>query len=81
MAGYDIAPGARADFITLDLAHPTLAGRGGDALLDAFVFADGRGMIDRVWCGGQQWVRSGRHVAREAVVRRYSRVLARLEIA
>lgn len=80
-AGSSLAPGGRADFITLDSAHPTLAGRSGDALLDAFVFADARGMIDGVWCGGRQWVRNGRHVARESVVRRYSRVLAGLEIA
>jgi cytosine/adenosine deaminase-related metal-dependent hydrolase len=58
-----------------------LAGRSGDALLDAFVFADGRGMIDGVWCGGRQRVRGGRHVARETVVRRYSGALAGLGIA
>ncbi|MDT8758862.1 formimidoylglutamate deiminase [Sphingomonas psychrotolerans] len=79
--GASLAPGARADFVTFDSAHPTLAGRSGDALLDAFVFADSRDMIDGVWCGGRQWVRNGRHVAREAVVRRYSRALAGLAIA
>ncbi|TGX52808.1 formimidoylglutamate deiminase [Sphingomonas gei] len=77
----DIAPGARADFVTLDRAHPTLAGRSGDALLDAFVFANGRGMVDGVWRGGRQWVRGGRHVARDAVVRRYTAALAGLGIA
>jgi len=76
-----LAPGARADFLTLDLAHPTLAGCASDALLDAFVFANGGGMIDGVWCGGQQLVRSGRHVARDAVVRRYAKALAGLGIA
>ncbi|WP_077510181.1 formimidoylglutamate deiminase [Sphingomonas sp. LM7] len=80
MVEYGLAPGARADFLTLDCAHPTLAGRSGDALLDALVFADSRGMIDGVWRGGRQWVRGGRHVAREAVVRRYSAALARLRI-
>lgn len=77
---HGLAPGARADFLTLDRAHPTLAGRAGDALLDAFVFADSRGMIDGVWRGGRQWVRAGRHVARDAVVRRYSATLAGLGI-
>ncbi len=72
----DLAPGARADFVTLDLAHPTLAGRSGDALLDALVFADSRFMIDTVWCGGRQWVAAGRHLARDAVVRRYTAALA-----
>jgi formiminoglutamate deiminase len=78
---HDLAPGACADFVTLDSSHPTLAGGSGDALLDAFVFANGGGMIDGVWCGGRQWVQDGRHVAREAVVRRYSAALAGLGIA
>jgi formiminoglutamate deiminase len=70
-----LTPGARADFLTLDRAHPTLAGRSDDALLDAFVFADSRGMIDGVWSGGRQRVRGGRHVARDAVVSRYAAAL------
>jgi formiminoglutamate deiminase len=81
MAGHGLAPGARADFVTLDRRHPTLAGRAGDALLDAFVFADGRGMIDGVWCGGRQRVSGGRHMARDTVVARYVRALAGLGIA
>jgi formiminoglutamate deiminase len=81
MGGHGLAPGARADFMTLDRAHPTLAGRASDALLDAFVFADSRGMIDGVWRGGRRWVKSGRHVARDAVVARYVRALAGLGIA
>ncbi len=81
MGGHGLAPGVRADFVTLDRGHPTLAGRAGDALLDAFVFADSRGMIDGVWRGGRQWVKGGRHVARDAVVARYARALAGLGIA
>ncbi|MET0307627.1 MAG: formimidoylglutamate deiminase [Sphingomonas sp.] len=73
-----LAPGARADFVTLDASHPTLAGRSDDAILDAFVFADSRGMIDGVWRGGRQWVRGGRHVARDAVTRRYVAALRAL---
>jgi len=33
-------------------------------------------MIDGVWRGGRQWVRGGRHVARDRVVARYVRALA-----
>lgn len=80
MAADGLKVGGRADFLTLDRAHPTLAGRSGDAVLDAFVFADSRGMIDGVWRGGRQRVRAGRHVARDAVVRRYSAALAGLGI-
>ncbi len=81
MGSHGLAPGARADFVTLDRGHPTLAGHAGDALLDAFVFADSRGMIDGVWRGGRQWVKGGRHVARDAVAARYVRALAGLGIA
>lgn len=77
---HGLAPGAPADFVTLDRRHPTLADRAGDALLDAFVFTDSRGMIGGVWRGGRQWVIGGRHVARDAVVARYVRALAGLGI-
>lgn len=72
LAGFGLAVDARADFVTLDADHPTLVGRTEDALLDAFVFADSRGMIDGVWCRGRQCVDGGRHVARDAIVRRYT---------
>jgi formiminoglutamate deiminase len=75
---FGLAPGACADFVTLDGAHPTLAGRSGDALLDALIFADGRGMIDGVWCAGRQQVSGGRHVARDAIALRYARTLRSL---
>lgn len=70
--------GAAFDAIAPHLAHPSLAHRSGDALLDALVFAAGRGGIDRVWRAGACVVRGGRHVAREAIAARYRTVLARL---
>ncbi|MGN6277302.1 MAG: formimidoylglutamate deiminase [Sphingomonas sp.] len=66
-----IAVGAPADFVALNLAHPSCAGRRGDALLDAWVFAGQRDLVTSVWRRGKQVVREGRHVAREAVTRRY----------
>ena len=78
MPGFGLRQGARADFMTLDMAHPTLAGRKGDALLDAFIFATGQAMIDGVWRGGRQWVSGGRHVARDVIVPRYRAALAAL---
>jgi formiminoglutamate deiminase len=78
IGGFGLAPGARADFLTLNTAHPTLAGRSGDSRLDALVFADSRGMIDGVWCAGRQRVSGGRHVARDAIARRYAQTLKAL---
>lgn len=71
-----VAPGriearAPADLVVLDLEHPSAAGRRGDALLDAWVFAGQRDLVIAVWRRGRQVVVEGRHVAREAITRRY----------
>ena len=73
-----IEVGAPADVVALDLAHPSCAGRQGDALLDAWVFAGQRGMVDAVWRRGRQVVRGGRHVARDGIVNRYRAAVAGL---
>ncbi|MBY8827723.1 formimidoylglutamate deiminase [Hephaestia mangrovi] len=70
--------GAPADVVALDLAHPSCAGRQGDALLDAWVFAGQRGMVDAVWRRGRHVVRGGRHIARDAVAARYRAAVAGL---
>ncbi|MGY4569397.1 formimidoylglutamate deiminase [Bradyrhizobium sp. USDA 3256] len=56
-----LAPGARADIVSLDTAHPSLAGRSGDAVLDGWLFATGSDAIDCVWAGGDKVVAGGRH--------------------
>ncbi|MFN6980007.1 MAG: formimidoylglutamate deiminase, partial [Gemmobacter sp.] len=73
-----IVPGAAADLVGLDAGAGDLAGRSGDGLLDALVFARGTGAIARVWSGGRPVVADGRHGAREAVAARYRAVAARL---
>src|SRR5438034_1530381 len=52
--------GARADIITLDTTHPSLAGRRGDAILDGWIFSPGRGAVADVWAGGSEVVEDGR---------------------
>jgi formimidoylglutamate deiminase len=56
-----LEPGARADIVTLDAVHPSLAGRRGDAVLDGWIFAAGSGAVDCVWAGGNKVVQGGRH--------------------
>lgn len=77
-AGAGLCVGAAFDAISLNLAHPSLAHRSGDALLDGLIFAAGRSGIDRVWRRGKQVVSSGRHVRRDAIAARYAGVLGRL---
>lgn len=75
---FGLAEDAPADLFTLDPDHPSLAGRHGDALLDAWIFAAGAPAVEGVWRGGVQLVRGGRHVRRDAVAERYRATLAAL---
>lgn len=71
-----IVVGQPADMISLDADHPSLVSRDGQAIIDSFVFAAGKSAIDTVWRRGKPLVQGGRHVAREAVSRRYRETLA-----
>ena len=57
--------GSRADIVTLDMTHPSLAGRRADAVLDGWIFAGRSDAIDCVWAGGNKVVTNGRHHLRE----------------
>jgi formiminoglutamate deiminase len=73
-----IAPGHRADLVTLDCDHPALVGRGGEALLDSAIFAANALPIAEVRVGGHLLVSGGRHHAREPVARRFAGVMRKL---
>ena len=70
--------GARADIVTLDTAHPSLAGRRGDAVLDGWIFAAGAGAIDCVWAGGNKVVEGGRHRLRQKARDTFNAAVRRL---
>jgi len=72
-------PGSRADFVVVDLETPSFAACEPDAFLDVLVFADRGRSIKDVFVGGRHLVADGRHVAREAVARRFRATLERLE--
>jgi len=73
-----LAVGEPADIVSLDVNHPVLAARRGDTLIDSWVFAGRRDVVDGVWRAGIQQVSGGRHHARDAVAARYRKVLADL---
>lgn len=75
-----LTPGARADIVTLDAAHPSLAGRTRDAVIDGWIFAAGSGAIDCVWAGGNKVVESGRHKLRQAARERFNASVRRLVV-
>jgi cytosine/adenosine deaminase-related metal-dependent hydrolase len=72
-----IAAGHAADLVSLDAGHPTLASKSGDAILDAWIFANG-GSVDCVWSRGRKLVAGGRHHLREPVGAAYRAVMAEL---
>ncbi len=74
-----LVPGARADFVVLDAAHPALADLPAPAALDAHVFASSRDRaIARVVVGGRTVVDDGRHPLREGAAGAFVRVRAAL---
>ncbi len=73
-----IAVANSADLVTLRADHPCLIGRDGDALIDGWIFAGGRGAVDCVWRHGVKLVSQGRHHARDAIAARYRATLAGL---
>ena len=74
-AGLSVGQGA--DIVVLDDTHPTMVGRDGDALLDAWIFGAGNVVRD-VFVGGSHVVVNGRHVKRDEVCLRYSATMRRL---
>ena len=70
--------GDPADILTLNLSHPSLLGKSGDALIDAFIFAAGTGAVDCVWRYGEKLVSGGRHRRRDEIVARYVPTLEKL---
>lgn len=73
-----IRVGDWADLLALDTGAVNLAGRMGDGLLDAWIFAGSDGMVSDLWSAGRHIVSGGRHIARDAVEARYRAVTARL---
>ncbi|MBX3532650.1 MAG: formimidoylglutamate deiminase [Rhizobiaceae bacterium] len=71
-----IAPGRLADLVALD--RDALEGATGEAALDFWTFCGGREAVRDVWSAGRHSVRSGRHVAREAIAARYRAAMAGL---
>ncbi|MGB8814623.1 MAG: formimidoylglutamate deiminase [Paracoccaceae bacterium] len=70
--------GAVADLVALDMTAVDLAGRQGDGILDAWIFAGDDRMTSDVWAAGRHVVQGGQHHARPVIEARYRRVMAGL---
>jgi formimidoylglutamate deiminase len=70
-----IAPGRLADLVVLDTEHPSLVGRTGDGIVDAWLFSGNSTPVCHVMVAGAWVVRDGRHRAQEAIGAAFARTM------
>lgn len=73
-AGGSLEVGRPADFFTVDLDDPSVAGAGSGALLNHVVFSLERTAVREVAIGGEFVVREGRHARAEEIIREFAAV-------
>ncbi|HEV2827407.1 MAG TPA: formimidoylglutamate deiminase [Pyrinomonadaceae bacterium] len=72
--GGSLEAGRAADFFTVDLNDPSIAGASSDDLLSAVVFSLSRTAIKDVVVGGKRIVEDGRHADQEDIVERFKKL-------
>lgn len=75
-----IAIGAAADFVSLDLDHPSFAGRARSDVLDTWIFGGVRA-VDCVWVAGRKRVVAGCHHDRDRIANRFRITMRELAAA
>ncbi len=76
--GGTLDEGRPADFFTVDLNDPSIAGASSDDLLSAIVFSLSRTAIRDVVVGGKRIVEDGRHAQQEDIVERFKALQKKL---
>ena len=69
--GGALAPKCPADFFTIDLNDPSIAGASQDDLLSGIVFSLARTAVRDVFVGGRQIIENGRHAAQDKIVEKF----------
>jgi formimidoylglutamate deiminase len=73
-----LEPGLPADFFTVDLNDPSIAGAATDDLLSSIVFSLSRTAVKDVVVGGKRIVENGRHAQQEEIVERFKALQKKL---
>ena len=76
--GGQLETGAPADFFTIDLNDPSIAGSGTDDLLTNVVFSMSRTAVRDVVVGGKQIVQDGVHADKHEIVEKFNDLQSRL---
>ncbi len=74
----NLESGLPADFFTVDLNDPSIAGASEDDLLSSIVFSLSRTAVKDVVVGGKRIVEDGRHAAQDEIVEKFSRLQQKL---
>jgi formimidoylglutamate deiminase len=75
--GGSLEIGKPADFFTVDLADPSIAGSAPEELLASLVFGLSKTAVREVAVGGRCIVKAGRHAKQEAIVAEYRELMRR----
>jgi formimidoylglutamate deiminase len=73
-----LEPGSPADFFTVDLDDPSIAGNSKDDLLANVVFSSSRTAVRDVVVAGHQLILDGVHQDQEEIVRKFKNLQSRL---
>jgi formimidoylglutamate deiminase len=76
--GGEIEAGSPADFFTVDLNDPSIAGATGDDLLACIVFGLSRTAVREVYVGGKQIIAEGQHLAQGEIIERFAALQRKL---
>ena len=77
-SGGTLETGRPADFFTVDLDDPSIAGAAADDLLSNIVFSLSRTAVKDVVVGGKRIVEDGRHARQEEIIERFKRLQKKL---
>ena len=77
-SGGELIAGRNADFFTVDLNDPSIAGASDDDLLASIVFSLTRDAIREVFVGGKQIISEGQHEAQGKIVENFNALQRRL---
>jgi formimidoylglutamate deiminase len=76
--GGTLDQGRPADFFTVDLNDPSIAGASPDDLLSAIVFSLARTAVKDVVVGGRRIIEDGRHAQQEEIIERFKELQKKL---
>ena len=74
----EFRPGVAADFFTVDLEDPSVAGASVEDLLPAIVFSLTRAAVRETAVGGRLVVEGGMHAAQDEIVSRFAALQRKL---